>query len=118
MTVVKRCEKEVEGSWTEKQRQAAQWLEFFVPHYRGLCVSGDGCPAKHAASDQARPAGGEEKRFIDGEDLQDEEKIAALEELIERMKADVSMFIHGHHTCWVESSHNERAVYTSKRVEM
>jgi RecA-family ATPase len=28
------------------------------------------------------------------------------------------MFVHGYHTCWVESSHNERAVYTSKRVEM
>jgi hypothetical protein len=119
MTIVKRCEKEVEGSWTDKQRQAVQWLDRFVPHYRGLCVSGDGCPAKHiAASDQRQPVVGIEKRFIDGKDPQDEEKIAALEELIEKMKTDVTMFVHGYHTCWVESSHNERAVYTSKRVEV
>ena len=118
MTIVKRCEKEVEGSWADKQRQAMVWLDFFIPHYRGLCVSGDGCPAKHAASDQAPTAGGEEKRFIDGEDAQDESKIAALDELIEKMKADVSLFVHGHHTCRVESSHNEKAVYCCKRVEM
>jgi hypothetical protein len=118
MTMVKRCEKEVEGSWADKQRQAMQWLDFFVPHYRGLCVSGDGCPAKHGASDQELRAGSDKKRFMDGQDPQDEEKIAALEELLARMKADVSMFVHGHHTCWVESSHNEKAVYCSKRVEM
>jgi hypothetical protein len=118
MTVVKRCEKEVEGSWTDKQTQAVQWLDRFIPHYRGLCIPGDGCPAKHSAPNQEPRAGGDEKRFIDGKDPQDEAKVAALEELIEKMKADVAMFVHGHHTCWVESSHNERAVYTSKRVEM
>ena len=61
---------------------------------------------------------GEEKRFIDGKDPEDEAKIAALQQLIDKMKPDVAMFVHGHHTCWVESSHNERAVHTSKRVEM
>jgi hypothetical protein len=118
MTVVKRCEKEVEGSWTDKQAQAARWLDRFIPHYRGLCITGDGCPAKHSAPDQEPRAGYEEKRFIDGQDPQDEEKVAALEELIEKMKADVAMFVHGHHTCEVESSHNEKAVYCCKRVEM
>jgi hypothetical protein len=58
------------------------------------------------------------KRWLDGDDPQDEEKIAALEELTEKMKRDVSMFVHGYHTCWVESSHNEKAVYCCKRVEM
>jgi hypothetical protein len=122
MTIVKRCEKEVDGSWAEKRRQAMQWLGFFIPHYRGLCVSGDGCPAKHSTSDQEPQhilrSGDIGKRWLDGEDPQDEGKIAALEELIAKMKADVAMFVHGHHTCWVESSHNENAVYCSKRVEM
>jgi hypothetical protein len=122
MTVVKRCEKEVEGSWTDKQRRAAQWLDCFIPHYRGLCVPGDGCPAKHSASGQepqhSLRSGDIVKRWLDGDDPQDEEKTAALKELIAKMKADVSMFVHGHHTCWVESSHNEKAVYCCKRVEM
>ena len=118
MTVVKRCEKEVDGSWTDKQAQAVTWLNFFIPHYRGLCVTGDGCPAKHSAPDQAPAAGEDEKRFIDGEDPQDEQKVAALEELIAKMKVDVAMFVHGHNTCRVESSHNEKAVYCCKRVEM
>jgi hypothetical protein len=118
MTVVKRCEKEVEGSWLDKQTQAAQWLDRFIPHYRGLCVTGDGCPAKHSVPDQEPRPGYDEKRFIDGQDPQDEEKVAALEQLIAKMKADVAMFVHGHHTCWVESSHNEKAVYCCKRVEM
>ncbi len=118
MTVVQRCEKEVEVSWTDKQAQAARWLDRFIPHYRGLCITGDGCPAKHSAPDQEPRAGYEEKRFIDGQDPQDEEKVAALDELIEKMKADVAMFVHGHHTCGVESSHNEKAVYCCKRVEM
>ena len=53
MTVVKRCEVEVQGSWQDKQNQAVQWLDRFVPHYRGLCVPGDGCPAKHSAPNQS-----------------------------------------------------------------
>jgi hypothetical protein len=122
MTVVKRCEKEVEGSWTDKQRRAAQWLDCFIPHYRGLCVPGDGCPAKHSASGQelqhSLRSGDIMKRWLEGDDPQDEEKIPALEELIAKMKDNVSMFVHGHHTCWVESSHNEKAVYCCKRVEM
>jgi hypothetical protein len=122
MMVVKRCEKKVEGSWTDKQRRAAQWLDCFIPHYRGLCVPGDGCPAKHSASGQepqhSLRSGDIVKRWLDGDDPQDEEKTAALKELIAKMKADVSMFVHGHHTCWVESSHNEKAVYCCKRVEM
>jgi hypothetical protein len=118
MTVVKRCEKEVDGSWTDKQAQASSWLGFFIPHYRGICDTGDGCPAKHSAPGQETRPGDDEKRFINGEDPQDEEKVAALEELIAKMKADVAMFVHGHNTCRVESSHNEKAVYCCKRVEM
>jgi hypothetical protein len=122
MTIVKRCEQEVNGSWADKQRQAVLWLDCFVRHYRGLCVSGDGCPAKHSTADHEAQHSLRScdigKRWLNGEDPQDEQKIAALEELIERMKADVAMFVHGHHTCWVESSHNEKAVYCCKRVEM
>jgi hypothetical protein len=74
MTVVKRCEKEVEGSWTDKQRRAAQWLGFFIPHYRGLCVSGDGCPAKHSASGQepqhSLRSDDIVRRWLDGDDPQ------------------------------------------------
>jgi hypothetical protein len=122
MTIVKRCEQEVKGSWADKQAQAVKWLDHFVPHYRGLCVPGDGCPAKHGASAQepqhSLRSGDIEKRWLDGKDAQDEAKIIALTELIERMKADVTMFVHGFHTCWVESAHNEKAVFCCKRVEV
>ena len=52
MTIIKRCEKEVQGSWADKQLQAATWLDHFVPHYTGRCVSAlnHQCPAKHTAS--------------------------------------------------------------------
>ena len=32
MTIIKRCEKDVAGSWADKQLQAATWLDHFVPH--------------------------------------------------------------------------------------
>jgi hypothetical protein len=121
ITMVKRCEKEVEGSWTDKQEQARKWLNFFIPHYRHLCVPGDGCPAKHSPSDQeqrhSQRSDDIEKRWLDGKDPQDEEKIAALQELIDKMKADVHRYVHGHNTCRVESIHSERIVHTPKRIE-
>ena len=70
MVMVKRCEKEVEGSWAEKQQQAKEWLSYFVPHYCNRCRPGDGCPAKHTAVTQQptrRLRSGEVgKRFLDG----------------------------------------------------
>ena len=37
MTVIKRCEKEVPGTWADKQQQAKTWLAHFVPHYSRRC---------------------------------------------------------------------------------
>ena len=39
MTIIERCEKEVLRSWTGKQQQATAWLDLFVPHYTGWCLS-------------------------------------------------------------------------------
>ena len=51
MTIIKRCEKEVQGTWADKQLQAATWLDHFVPHYSRLCLSAieqlQRCPAAH-----------------------------------------------------------------------
>ena len=44
-------------------------------------------------------------------------KIAGLQTLVRRMKADVTLYIHGYNTCAVECAHGERTVLTSKRIE-
>ena len=36
---------------------------------------------------------------------------------MERMRTDVTLYIHGYNTCAVECAHGERTVHTSKRVE-
>ena len=113
MTIIKRCEKEVQGSWTDKQLQAATWLDHFVPHYSGRCVSAveQHCPARHTPTVDAS------KKWLDGGHPADKVKIASLQQLIVRMKADVSLYIHGYNTCAVECAHGERTVLTSKRIE-
>ena len=113
MTIIKRCEKDVAGSWADKQLQAAAWLDHFVPHYSGRCVSAvvQHCPAKHT------PTVDVSKKWLDGEHAVDKVKIAALLQLIGRMKADVALYIHGYNTCAVECAHGERTVLTSKRIE-
>ena len=113
MTIIKRCEKDVAGSWADKQLQAAAWLDHFVPHYSGRCVSAvvQHCPAKHT------PAVDVSKKWLDGEHAVDKVKVAALLQLIARMKADVALYIHGYNTCAVECAHGERTVLTSKRIE-
>jgi hypothetical protein len=113
MTIIKRCEKEVEGTWADKQLQAVTWLDHFVPHYSGRCVSAvdDHCPAKHA------PTVDPSKKWLDSEHPADKVKVAALLQLIVRMKADVTLYIHGFNTCAVECAHGERTVLTSKRIE-
>ena len=113
MTIIKRCEKEVSGSWTDKQQQARAWLAHFVPHYSRRCLpdAEDRCPASHNTADE------DGKRWLDGEHPQDKAKITALTLLVDRMKADVTLYIHGYNTCAVECAHGERTVHTSKRVE-
>lgn len=113
MTIIKRCEKEVPGTWADKQRQAAIWLDHFIPHYSGRCLSvvDHQCPAKHTSTVDAS------KRWLDGEHAKDKVKIAALQTLVGRMKADVTLYIHGYNTCAVECAHGERTVLTSKRIE-
>ena len=114
MTIIKRCEKEVPGTWADKQLQAAIWLGHFVPHYSGRCVSvvdRHDCPAKHTTTQDSS------KRWLDGEHAADKVRIAALWVLVGRMKADVGLYIHGYNTCAVECAHGERTVLTSKRIE-
>jgi len=113
MTIIKRCEKEVQGTWADKQLQAATWLDHFVPHYSGRCVSAvdHQCPARHTPTVDAS------KKWLDGEHPADKVKVAALLQLIGRMKADVTLYIHGYNTCAVECAHGERTVLTSKRIE-
>ena len=113
MTIIKRCEKEVQGTWADKQMQAATWLDHFVPHYSGRCTLAvdHHCPAKHTLADD------DSKKWLDGEHPADKAKIAALLLLIGRMKADVGLYIHGYNTCAVECAHGERTALTSKRIE-
>jgi len=113
MTIIKRCEKEVQGSWTDKQLQAATWLDKFVPHYSGRCVSAveQHCPARHTPTVDAS------KKWLDGDHAADKVKIVGLQQLIVRMKADVALYIHGYNTCAVECAHGERTALTSKRIE-
>jgi hypothetical protein len=111
MIIIKRCEKEVVGSWTEKQQQAKLWLDHFVPHYTGRCVPDGGCPAKHSPMDD------DSKKWLDSERPLDKAKIDELVTLIDRMKADVTLYIHGYNTCAVECAHGERTALTSKRIE-
>jgi hypothetical protein len=122
MVMVKRCEKEVLGSWAEKQQQAKEWLSFFVPHYCNRCRPGDGCPAKHTPVTQQptrRLRSGEVgKRFLDESHPDDKSKIVALSSLVEKMQVDVHLYVHGYHTCCVERANSERTAYTPKRVEL
>ena len=115
MAIIKRCEKEVQGSWADKQLQAATWLDHFVPHYSGRCVSTveqhTDCPAAHT------PSVDSSKKWLDAEHVADKAKIVALQQLIVRMKADVALYIHGYNTCAVECAHGERTALTSKRIE-
>ena len=113
MTVIKRCEKEVLGSWADKQQQAKKWLAHFVPHYSRRCLpdAEDRCPASHSAVDD------DGKRWLDSGHAADVGRIAQLEQLVERMRADVTLYVHGYNTCAVECAHGERTVHTSKRVE-
>ena len=115
MTIIKRCEKEVPGSWAVQQQQAKTWLTHFVPHYSRRCLlvseAAVRCPASHNTADE------DSKKWLDDEHAQDKVKIAALTLLIDRMKVDVSLYIHGYNTCAVECAHGERTVHTSKRVE-
>jgi hypothetical protein len=122
MVMIKRCEKEVQGSWTDKQKQAKDWLNYFVPHYCNRCQPHDGCPAKHTPVAQ-RPtrrlrSGEVGKRFLDETHPEDKPKIVALSSLVERMQVDVHLYVHGYHTCCVERANSERTAYTSKRVEL
>ena len=73
MTIIKRCEKDVAGSWADKQLQAATWLDHFVPHYSGRCVFAvdPQCPAKHTAIDD------DSKKWLECEHPADKTKIAA-----------------------------------------
>jgi hypothetical protein len=71
----------------------------------------DRCPVSHNTADNAT------KKWLDDEDPQDKVKITALALLVDRMKADVSLYMHGYNTCAVECAHGERTVHTSKRVE-
>ena len=115
MTIIKRCEKEVQGTWADKQLQATTWLDRFVPHYCRRCVSTveqhSNCPAAHTLSVDGS------KKWLDDEHVADKVKIASLLQLIGRMKADVAMYIHGYNTCAVECAHGERTALTSKRIE-
>ena len=111
MTIIKRCEKEVVGAWTDKQQQAKLWLDHFVPHYTGRCVPDGGCPAKHSPTDD------DSKKWLDSEHPLDKAKIDDLVQLIDRMKTDVTLYIHGYNTCAVECAHGERTALTSKRIE-
>ena len=113
MTVIKRCEKEVLGSWADKQQQAKKWLAHFVPHYSSRCLpdAEDRCPASHSAVDD------DGKRWLDSGHAADVGRIAQLDLLVERMRADVTLYVHGYNTCAVECAHGERTVHTSKRVE-
>jgi hypothetical protein len=117
MTIIKRCEKEVPGSWADKQLQARTWLGHFVPHYTGRCSpvaeDVDRCPAKHSTVD----SDDDSKKWLDIQDPSDQPRIAALEQLIDRIKADVTLYVHGYNTCAVECAHSERTVLTSKRIE-
>ena len=94
----------------DKQLQAATWLDHFVPHYSGRCVSAvdHQCPARHT------PAVDASKKWLDGEHPVDKAKIAALLQLISRMKAkkaDVTLYIHGYNTCAVECAHGEDTMH-------
>jgi hypothetical protein len=111
MTVIKRCEKEVSGTWDEKRQQAKSWLDHFVPHYCGRCLPSDGCPAKHSPIDD------DSKRWLDEDHHKDKPRIPPLHQLIDRMQADVALYIHGYNTCAVECAHGERTALTSKRIE-
>ena len=115
MTIIKRCEKEVQGTWADKQLQAATWLDHFVPHYSRLCLSAieqlQRCPAAHT------PIVDASKKWLDEEHAADRVKIVALLQLIVRMKADVALYVHGYNTCAVECAHGERTALTSKRIE-
>ena len=115
MAIIKRCEKEVQGSWADKQLQAATWLDHFVPHYSRRCVSTveqhTDCPAAHTPSVDGS------KKWLDAEHVADKAKIVALQQLIVRMKADVALYIHGYNTCAVECAHGERTALTNKRIE-
>ena len=71
----------------------------------------DRYPASH------NTANDESKKWLDGEHPQDQVKITALALLMDRMKSDISLYIHGYNTCAVECAHGERTVHTSKRVE-
>jgi hypothetical protein len=113
MTIIKRCEKEVRGTWADKQQQAKTWLAHFVPHYTRRCLpeAADRCPASHSAGND------DSKKWLDSGHPSDVAKIAQLEQLMERMRSDVTLYIHGYNTCAVECAHGERTVHTSKRVE-
>ena len=115
MTIIKRCEKEVPGSWAAKQLQAKTWLTHFVLHYTGRCLSDSDvdnrCPAKHSSVED------DSKKWLDSQHPTDMAKILQLEQLIGRMQIDVALYIHGYNTCAVECAHGERTVLTSKRIE-
>ncbi len=114
MAVIKRCEKEVPGTMTEKQEQGRKWLAHFVPHYCGRCTDGSGCPATHSTQ---HSEGGEIKRYMSETDERDKGRITQLQALITQMQANVHRFIHGYNTCAVERGHSERTVLTDKRIE-
>ena len=65
MTIIKRCEKEVPGSWADKQQQAKTWLTHFVPHYSRRCLlvseAAVRCPASHNTADE------DSKKWLDDE---------------------------------------------------
>ena len=97
MTIIKRCEKEVPGSWADKQQQAKTWLTHFVPHYSRRCLlvseAAVRCPASHNTADE------DSKKWLDDEHAQDKVKIAALTLLIDRMKVDVPVHPRLQHLC-------------------
>jgi hypothetical protein len=122
MIMIKRCEKEVPGSWEEKRHQGKAWLDWFVPHYCNNCRPGNGCPAKHTDPDQQPRrrlrSGDMGKRFLDEKDPDDQPKIAALRALLDKMKRNVQHYIHGYNTCSVERANRERCVHTPKTTEL
>jgi hypothetical protein len=115
MRLTKRAESEHIGNVADMRKQFLLWLDCVVPHYTLTCDQA--CPHHQRDNDEY------EEHAVDStprwylNPTVHAVEIAALQQLVDRMKQSARYFIHGHNTCNTERYHRERLKVTPKLYE-
>jgi len=83
MSTIKRCEKEVPGTLTDKRIQMCEWLDEFVPHYCARCTAK--CPSPHD-NKETIPYLVEQKRLMQASITEQQQKWESEQKSLETLR--------------------------------